>query len=175
MIAPDFDLPATDGTRRTLAGTRGPRGLLVIFMCNHCPYVRAVLSRIVRDTRELAGYGIGSVAINSNDTTTYPDDGFEYMVELAQQWRFPFPYLYDDTQQVARAYDAVCTPEFFGFDAQMRLCYRGRLDASRKVAADDAPRELFEAMKTIAQTGAGPAVQYPSLGCSIKWREVVAG
>jgi len=170
VTAPAFTLPATDGRTYTLDDLRGPKGLVVIFMCNHCPYVRAVLPRMVREAQELAKLGIGTVGINSNDSVTYPEDSFERMVALAAEHQLPFPYLYDESQQVARAYDAVCTPEFYGFDAGLRLRYRGRLDASRKDPLPDARRELFEAMRQIAQTGAGPDTQYPALGCSIKWK-----
>jgi len=149
---------------------RGERGLVVVFMCNHCPYVQAVLPRIERDARDLAALGIGWVGINSNDPLQYPEDGFEAMQALARERQLSFPYLFDPTQAVARAYDAVCTPDFFGFNAALELQYRGRLDASRKQAEPDAPRELFEAMRQIAETGSGPENQHPSLGCSIKWR-----
>ncbi|MCO4876777.1 thioredoxin family protein [Paraburkholderia caribensis] len=168
--APAFLLPATDGRNYELADVRGPKGLVVIFMCNHCPYVQAALPRIVRDARDLATLGIGTVGINSNDSMTYPEDSFERMVALSADWQLPFPYLFDETQQVARAYDAVCTPEFYGFDAGLRLRYRGRLDASRKDPLPDARRDLFEAMQQIVQTGAAPDTQYPAFGCSIKWK-----
>jgi peroxiredoxin len=175
----DFDKPAvpfslkgTDGQVWTLDRCRGEKGLLVMFICNHCPYVKAVRDRIVRDTRELLGYGIRSVAIMSNDPTDYPEDSFENMKKIAEQHQFPFPYLWDETQEVARAYGAVCTPDFFGYNAKLGLQYRGRLDASRKdPAPPDARRDLFEAMKQISETGRGPEVQHPSMGCSIKWRE----
>lgn len=170
--APDFALPGVDGRHWTLAQCRGPRGLLVVFMCNHCPYVHAVRERLVRDARELQTLGVGVVGVNANDPEAYPEDSFERMKDVARDWSLPFPYLFDATQEVARAYDAVCTPDFFGFNAEGRLQYRGRLDASRKeTAPPDARRELFEAMKAIAQTGRGPAEQFPSIGCSIKWRE----
>jgi hypothetical protein len=143
-----------------------------MFICNHCPYVQAVIDRIVRDARDLAPLGIGTVAISANDTVAYPQDSFEQMVVEAKKHRFPFPYLYDESQQVARAYGAVCTPDFFGFNARLELQYRGRLDASgRNAAPPDARRELFEAMKLVATTGKGPAEQTPSIGCSIKWRD----
>lgn len=170
--APDFNLVGVDGKRYTLADVRGPNGLLVMFICNHCPYVKAVLDRIIRDARELKAYGIESVAIMSNDPTDYPEDRFEEMQRIAREKDFPFPYLWDETQEVAKAYGAVCTPDFFGFNKDLQLQYRGRLDASGKQPAPpDARRELFEAMVQIAQTGEGPREQVPSIGCSIKWRQ----
>lgn len=168
--APDFDLPATDGRRYRLGDVRGPNGLLVMFICNHCPYVKAIRSRMVRDASELQALGIGVVAISANDPADYPEDSFENMKRVASEFRFPFPYLFDESQAVARAYDAVCTPDFFGFDAGLGLQYRGRLDASRTSPVADARRDLFEAMKAVAQTGKGPAEQVPSMGCSIKWK-----
>lgn len=176
MTAPDFDLPGVDGRVWTRDACRGPNGLLVMFICNHCPYVRAVMDRILRDARELAPLGVGTVAISANDPAAYPDDAFDRMVEVARRHAFPFPYLYDETQRIARAYGAVCTPDFFGFDAGLRLQYRGRIDASRRdPAPPGARRELFEAMTAIAATGVGPAEQWPSIGCSIKWRAGMAG
>lgn len=171
LAAVNFDLPGTDGRRHTLADCRGPNGLLVMFICNHCPFVKAVIDRIVRDCRELAALGVGSVAIMSNDVAVYPEDSFENMALLAQRLDFPFPYLHDETQSVARAYGAVCTPDFFGYNANLELQYRGRLDASgRNPAPPDAPRELFAAIRLIAETGLGPREQTASIGCSIKWR-----
>jgi peroxiredoxin len=170
--APDFSLPGVDGRIWTLEQCRGERGLLVMFICNHCPYVKAVRERIVRDARELKELGVNSVAIMSNDPQDYPEDSFENMCRVAEEYAFPFPYLLDETQEVARAYAAVCTPDFFGYNAELGLQYRGRLDTSRKeTAPPDARRDLFEAMKQIAQTGRGPAEQIPSMGCSIKWRQ----
>lgn len=169
--APEFTLPATDGRVVTLAQVAGPRGTLIMFICNHCPYVRAVLDRIVRDARDLQALGVGVAAISANDAAAYPADGFGRMREVAETNRFPFPYLYDESQAVARAYGAVCTPDFFGFDAGLGLQYRGRLDASRREAGPGGlRRDLFEAMKQVAETGAGPAEQIASVGCSIKWR-----
>jgi len=168
--APDFDLPATDGKRYTLSGVKRRNGLLVMFICNHCPYVKAVIDRIVRDCAELDQHAIGCVAINSNDAKNYPEDSFENMKRVAQDLRFPFPYLWDESQQIARAYDAVCTPDFFGFNAELKLQYRGRLDASRTSPVPNARRELFEAMVQVADTGSGPAEQIASMGCSIKWK-----
>ncbi len=169
--APDFDLPGTDGKRYRLADIAGPKGTLVMFICNHCPYVLAVLDRILRDARELQAHGIGVAAICANDATTHPADSFPEMRRMAEERGFPFPYLHDEDQRVARAFGAACTPDFFGFDAQGGLQYRGRLDASGARPADpDARRELFEAMVQVAETGAGPREQVPSMGCSIKWR-----
>lgn len=169
--APDFDLPGVDGKRYRLADVVGTKGLLVMFICNHCPYVKAVRSRIIRDVVELKALGIGAIAINSNDAINYPDDSFEAMRLVAQQYDYPFPYVFDETQAVARAYDAVCTPDFFGFNAALELQYRGRLDESRKeTAPETAQRELFAAMREVAQTGRGPQAQIPSMGCSIKWK-----
>jgi peroxiredoxin len=168
--AVDFDLPGTDGKRHTLASVRGPNGVVVMFICNHCPYVKAIRERIVRDCGELAAHGIGSVAIMSNDAAEYPEDSFENMQRVARELAFPFPYLLDESQAVARAYDAVCTPEFFGYNAALELQYHGRLDASKTAPVADARRELFEAMVGVARTGQGPADQTTALGCSIKWK-----
>lgn len=171
LSAIDFKLPATDGKIWTIEDCRGDNGLLVMFICNHCPYVKAILDRLVRDTRELKQYGINSVAIMANDVTEYPEDSLENMQRIAEQAGFNFPYLYDESQQVAKAYGAVCTPDFFGYNKELQLQYRGRLDASRKEAAEpDVRRDLFESMKQVAQTGHGPDTQVPSMGCSIKWR-----
>lgn len=143
-----------------------------MFICNHCPYVQAILDRLVRDCRALMAEGIGCAAIMSNDVRAYPEDDFANMQALAERMAFPFPYLYDATQAVARAYGAVCTPDFFGFNADLALQYRGRLDASgREPGPIDARRELFEAMQQVARTGEGPRQQHASIGCSIKWRE----
>lgn len=169
--AVDAKLPAVDGRTLSILEQAGPRGLVVAFICNHCPYVRAVISRIVRDARDLAGVGIGFVAINSNDPLAYPEDSFENMQRFASEHALPFPYLYDEDQSVARAYGAVCTPDFFGFNAAGELQYRGRLDASRKEAVDHGlHRDLYEAMFDVARTGRGPQEQQASIGCSIKWK-----
>jgi len=168
--APDFDLPGVDGRRWTRDACMGDKGLLVMFICNHCPYVKAVLDRIVRDATDLKALGLGCVAVMSNDPTDYPEDSFDNMRAVAERNRFPFPYLLDESQAVAKTYGAVCTPDFFGYNAVGELQYRGRLDASRKEAAPaDVPRDLFEAMKQVATTGKGPLEQIPSMGCSIKW------
>jgi peroxiredoxin len=172
LPAIDFDLPGVDGKRWTLADCRGEKGLLVMFICNHCPYVKAVRERIVRDAAELQDLGINSVAIMSNDPALYEEDSFENMVRVARQYQFSFPYLLDESQLVAKQYGAVCTPDFFGYNADLRLQYRGRLDASGMAPAPEGSRrELFEAMQQVALTGKGPAQQIPSIGCSIKWRD----
>ena len=167
----DFNLPGVDGRSWSLTEAMGKNGLLIMFICNHCPYVKAIQDRIVRDTDELKTRGIGSVDIMSNDPLDYPEDSFENMQKLAKQLNFSFPYLFDETQAVAKQYNAICTPDFFGYNSQYELQYRGRLDSSGKAAAStDTTRELFEAMKLIAETGHGPAQQVPSMGCSIKWK-----
>jgi peroxiredoxin len=171
----DFSLPGVDGKTWTLKQCQGENGLLLMFICNHCPYVKAIRERIVRDTRELLQYGINSVAIMSNDPTLYAEDSFANMKKVAEEFQFPFPYLMDETQEVAKAYGAVCTPDFFGYNKDLKLQYRGRLDASRKdTAPADAHRDLFEAMAQVAKTGQGPKEQIPSMGCSIKWKDDAA-
>jgi peroxiredoxin len=168
----NFSLPGVDGKTWTLQDCLGEKGLLVFFICNHCPYVKAIRDRLVRDARELQAMGINSVAIMSNDASAYEEDSFENMRKVAGEYDFPFPYLLDETQEVAKAYGAVCTPDFFGYNADLALQYRGRLDESRKeAAAEDVRRDLFEAMKNVAETGKGPEDQIPSMGCSIKWIE----
>ncbi len=167
----DFSLPGIDGEVWTPEKARAENGLLVMFICNHCPYVKSIRDRLVRDTRELLDHGVNSIAIMSNDPAEYEEDSFENMQKVADAFGFPFPYLFDESQQVAKAYGAVCTPDFFGYNKSMQLQYRGRLDASRKeAAADDVKRDLFDAMKQVAQTGRGPEQQIPSMGCSIKWK-----
>ena len=173
--APDFELTATDGKRYTRDRLRCPKGLLVMFICNHCPFVKAVLDKIVRDARDLEPHGIGSVAICSNDAADYPEDSFENMKALAERMRFPFPYLWDETQAVAKSYGAVCTPDFFGFNAALELQYRGRLDDAGRAPKPDAPRELYAAMLEVARAGRGPSQQTASIGCSIKWRREPPG
>lgn len=170
--AVDATLPGIDGNNHSLFELAGPNGLVVAFICNHCPYVKAVVARMVNDAKNLKTEGVGFVAISSNDADTYPEDSFDNMKLFAQQHHFPFPYLYDEDQAVARAYGAACTPDFFGFNAELTLQYRGRLDASRKQAdAADLRRDLYEAMKHVARTGNGPVDQIASIGCSIKWKE----
>ena len=165
----DFSLKSTEGNLVNLKDVKGENGYLIMFICNHCPYVKSVIHRIIRDTNELKGLGVNSVAIMSNDSSDYEEDSFENMKKIAIEMDFPFPYLIDDTQQIAKSYGAVCTPDFFGYNKDLGLQYRGRLDESRKEAVQDARRDLFEAMKDIALTGLGPEDQIPSMGCSIKW------
>jgi peroxiredoxin len=168
--APPFSLPATDGRTYSLDDIAGPKGTVIVFICNHCPYVKAVIERLVDDAKVLMAEGIGVAAICANDARTHPDDSFPKMKEFARLHGFPFPYLHDESQAVARAYNAVCTPDFFGYDAGRKLKYRGRLDeGGRATPAPGAKRELVEAMRAIA-AGREPAEQTPSIGCSIKWK-----
>lgn len=170
--AVDAKLPGVDGVTHSIFDQAGQNGLVVAFICNHCPYVKSVIKRIVRDANDLAKQGVGFVAINSNDASAYPEDSFDKMKLFAAANDFTFPYLYDEDQSVARAYGAACTPDFFGFNSELTLQYRGRLDASRKEeGAADLRRDLYEAMRQVARTGNGPADQIASIGCSIKWRE----
>lgn len=165
--APGFRLPGTDGRTYSFEDVAGPKGALILWICNHCPYVQAVLDRIIRDARALQALGIGVAAISSNDPVAYPQDSFDEMKKLF----LPFPYLFDESQDVARAWGAACTPDFFGFNAEGGLQYRGRLDASGKTPGPtDARRDLYEAMKLVAETGQGPRDQIASMGCSIKWK-----
>ncbi len=169
--AADFSLMGIDGEERALEDLAGPNGTLVMFICNHCPYVVGAIDRIVRDATDLKAHGVATVAIMSNDTEAYPADSFAKMKLFAAAHGFAFPYLIDESQAVARAYNAVCTPDFFGFNKALELQYRGRIDAGgRNAPGDGAARELFEAMVGVSRTGKGPAEQFASLGCSIKWR-----
>jgi len=169
--APHFVLPDTDGQIYSLDQCRGPNGTLVMFICNHCPYVKAIADKLTAEADALRDIGVGVVALCSNDAEAYPEDSFERMGEFARKHRFPFPYLHDASQKVAKAYGAVCTPDFFGYDKDLHLQYRGRLDDAGREARSGTRRELHEAMKRIAETGEGPKEQTPSMGCSIKWRE----
>ncbi|WP_274626283.1 thioredoxin family protein [Arvimicrobium flavum] len=170
--AVDFVLAGVDGQSRSILGEAGPNGLVVAFICNHCPYVKAVIGRMARDAADLRAIGVGFVAINSNDAGAYPEDSFENMKLFAERHKLGFPYLHDESQDAARAYGAACTPDFFGFNGKLELQYRGRLDASRKEeAASDLKRDLYEAMRQVAETGEGPREQVVAIGCSIKWRD----
>jgi peroxiredoxin len=169
--AADFDLKGIDGKPYRLADVRGEKGTLVMFICNHCPYVQSAIGRLVADVSELQAVGIGAVAIMPNDTENYPADSFANMKLFAARHGFTFPYVIDETQEIARAYDAVCTPEFYGFNAAMELQYHGRLDEGKTSAPrPGTKRELLAAMREIAATGKAPAEQFPTMGCSIKWR-----
>jgi peroxiredoxin len=169
--ARDFALVSVDGKIYSLADVRGPKGTVVVFICNHCPYVKAVIGRLVEEANALKAIGIGAIAIMSNDPTDYPEDSFDNMQAFARKHGFTFPYVIDETQKVARTYGAQCTPDFFGFNANDELQYRGRLDESRTRLVANARRDLYEAMKQVAETGHGPERQIASMGCSIKWRE----
>ena len=167
---PAFSLPSTDGKMITLDDVKGENGTMVAFICNHCPYVLSIVDRLVATANDLQAQGIGFAAICANDADSYPDDSFPNMIKFAEENNFTFPYLHDENQEVAKTWDAICTPDFFGFNARNELQYRGRLDASRKEAAPDARRDLFEAMSEVARTGKGPQEQISSMGCSIKWK-----
>lgn len=168
--ARDFVLEGVDSKTYKLADVRGAKGTLVAFICNHCPYVKAVIPRLVAEAKALREIGIGTIAIMPNDTAAYPADSFSNMQAFARQHGFTFPYVIDETQEIARSYGAVCTPDFFGFNAKDELQYRGRLDASRTTLVPNARRDLYAAMQLIAETGRGPTEQMLSAGCSIKWR-----
>jgi peroxiredoxin len=171
--APEFRLPATDGKWYALKDIHGSKGAVIVFICNHCPYVKAVVDRLVGDARMLMAEGIGFAAICSNDAKSHPEDSFLNMQRFATAHAFPFPYLHDETQSIARAYGAVCTPDYFGYDANRQLQYRGRLDEGRMSPPQaNARRELVDAMRQIAATGKAPTDQIPSVGCSIKWKAV---
>jgi peroxiredoxin len=171
--APQFYLPGTDGCDHSLDGLMGSRGLVVVFICKHCPYVIAIAPRLEPTARALRDLGIGMAAICANDAQSYPADGFDNMKKFAAEHGFGFPYLHDETQEVARAWGAVCTPDFFGLNAAGALQYRGRLDdAGRGPVTPDTRPELLTAMRSVAETGAGPREQTPAVGCSIKWKSV---
>ena len=169
---PDFSLPDTTGKPHSLESLMGEKGLVVMFICNHCPYVIAIADKLARDGKALQDMGFGVAAICANDATAYPEDSFENMAPFAEAHGFTFPYLHDESQAVAKAFGAVCTPDFFGYNTKGELQFRGRLDGSgRNPSPEDAPREMIEAMRLVAETGKGPAAQTPSIGCSIKWKD----
>ena len=171
VIAPDFSLKGVDDKTYSFNDIKGTKGTVVAFICNHCPYVRAVIDRLVEDLDTLQEEGIGAVAIMPNDTDKYPDDSFDNMKKFAEGHEFSFPYLIDEDQKIAKSYDAICTPDIFGFNSDDELQYRGRVDsAGPKEADNNTKRELRDAMRRIAETGQGPEEQYPAMGCSIKWR-----
>ena len=169
--AHDFDLKSTDNKIISLNDIKGENGTLIMFICNHCPYVKAVIKDIVEDSNELKKIGINSVAICANDSENYPEASFENMIEFSKKNQFGFPYLIDETQEIARTYDAVCTPDFFGYNKNLELQYRGRLrELKNLVPIRNGESDLLKAMKQIAKTGKGPESQSPSAGCSIKWK-----
>lgn len=169
--ATDFRLKNVDGKTLSFDDVKGKNGTLVMFICNHCPYVKAVIDRLITDCRDLQAAGIGCVAIMPNDTENYPDDSFENMQKFAEKHGFSFPYLIDETQGTAREYGAICTPDLFGFNAGGRLEYRGRVDSAGPNPANDSTvRELRDAMLQVAKTGTAPPKQSASMGCSIKWK-----
>ena len=167
----DFELKSTDNKILSLNDIKGENGTLIMFICNHCPYVKAVTKDIVKDCTELKKFGINSVAICANDAENYPEDSFDNMIIFAKKNQFGFPYLSDETQKIARTYDAVCTPDFFGYNKDLKLQYRGRLrELKNLVPLRDGESDLFKAMKLIAETSKGPENQIPSMGCGIKWK-----
>ena len=170
QAAKSFELKSTNNEIIKLNDVKGTNGTLVMFICNHCPYVKAIIKDIVEDCNNLKELGVTAVAICSNDTINYPEDSFENMMEFAKKHQFNFPYLFDETQNIAKSYDAMCTPDFFGYNNNLELQYRGRireLDNLKPVRAGDS--DLYSAMKQIAETGKGPEIQIPSAGCAIKW------
>ncbi|RST70235.1 thioredoxin family protein [Candidatus Aquarickettsia rohweri] len=168
--AEEFILLSVDGNYYDLAKVKGDNGLVVAFICNHCSYVKSIVDKIAREANELRELGIGFVAINSNDSISYPEDSYENMKIFAKEHNFTFPYLLDNTQEIAKKYDAVCTPDFFGFNSKLELQYRGRLDSAKKDIIPDAKRELFIAMSEVAKTSEFNGEQIPSIGCSLKWK-----
>ena len=165
-----FELKSTDNKILSLNDVKGEKGTLIMFICNHCPYVKAVIKDIVNDCKELEKIGIKSVAICSNDVKNYPEDSFENMIVFAKENNFNFPYLIDETQNVAKTYDAVCTPDFFGYNSNLELQYRGRIRELKDLKpVREGESDLLKAMKQIAETGNGPKDQIPSMGCNIKW------
>ena len=168
----DFKLKSTDNEIISLDNIKGEKGTLIMFICNHCPYVKAITRDIVEDCKELKKIGINSVAICANDAENYPEDSFDNMIKFAKKNQFNFPYLYDDTQEIAKIYNAVCTPDFFGYNKNLELQYRGRLrELKNLVPIRKGDSDLLNAMKQIAETDKGPETQIPSAGCSIKWKQ----
>ena len=169
--AHNFELKSIENKILSLNDIKGEMGTLIMFICNHCPYVKAVTKDIVKDCNELKHIGVNSVAICANDAENYPEDSFENMIKFAEKNQFNFPYLNDETQEIARTYDAVCTPDFFGYNKNLELQYRGRLrELKNLVPVRDGESDLLKAMKQISETGKGPEQQTPSAGCSIKWK-----
>lgn len=171
LYAPDFNLKNIDGKTLSYVDIKGEKGTVIAFICNHCPYVKAIIKRFVHDAKNIQSHGIGIAAIMPNDTVNYPEDSFENMQKFAEEHDFTFPYLIDETQEIAKAYDAICTPDIYGFNKDGQLQYRGRLDsAGAKEADDNTVKELVNAMLEIAETGTNTSEQFSSMGCSIKWK-----
>ena len=172
MIAPSFSLLNIDNTIVTLDKSKGLNGTVVVFICNHCPYVKAIAHRLKKDSDDLLSNSINTIAIMSNDVENYPEDSFENMKIFADKYKFNFPYLYDDTQQIAKNYGAVCTPDFFGFDKDLKLKYRGRIDSGSMDLKKNSEinRDLFNSMIQVKNHGIAPKEQFNSIGCSIKWK-----
>ena len=171
QMAHDFKLKSTDNKIVSLYDVKGENGTLIMFICNHCPYVKAITKDIAEDCKKLKDLGVNSVAICANDAENYPEDSFDNMILFAKKNQFDFPYLVDETQEIAKTYDAVCTPDFFGYNKNLELQYRGRLrELKNLVPVRDGESDLFKAMKQVAETGNGPEQQTPSAGCSIKWK-----
>ena len=169
--APNFSLLDVSGKKLSLDDVKGENGTLIMFICNHCPYVTAVTKDIVEDCKKLKDIGINSVAICANDAENYPEDSFDNMILFAKKNQFDFPYLVDETQEIAKTYDAVCTPDFFGYNKNLELQYRGRLrELKNLIPVRSGESDLLKAMKQIAETNKGPENQIPSAGCSIKWK-----
>ena len=171
--ASDSALKNVDGSILTLEQCRGEKGTVIMFISNHCPYVKAIQTTLVEDANKLLEFGVNCIAIMPNDTMNYPDDSFENMQRVAKEWHYPFPYLIDETQEIARLYDAICTPDFFGYNQNLELQYRGRLNSitpSNKTP-EIIGQDLVDAMKLVAETGKGPKQQTSSMGCSIKWKQ----
>ena len=172
LIAEDFNLLSVDDREHTLLSLKGDKGTIIVFICNHCPYVIAIAKRLSFEARELKKIGVNTIAIMSNDVENYPEDSFENMKKFSEKYNFEFPYLYDSTQEVAKKFNAVCTPDFFGFNKKLELYYRGRIDSGTMNNNDkEIKRELFYAMEMISLTNKGPSKQMNSFGCSIKWKK----
>ena len=174
LKAKSFSLLGIDNKSWTLDKAKGKNGLLIMFICNHCPYVKAILPRLINDLSELKKIGINAIAISSNDVINYPQDSFEEMKKLSVLHNFTFPYIFDESQSVAKSYNAICTPDFFGFNRELELQYRGRFDSTgrEEIPPTDNKKDLYEAMKLISETQKGPEIQFSSIGCSLKWKEV---
>ena len=168
--ADNFELKSIDNKIISLNDAKGENGTLIMFICNHCPYVLAVIKNVVEDCKDLENDGIKSVAIMSNDPKRYEEDSFDNMIKFSKNYNFNFPYVIDETQEVAKNYGAVCTPDFFGYNKDLELQYRGRIRELKNLKPIEiGDSELKNAMKMIAKTNNGPNEQFPSMGCSIKW------